>query len=253
MESLLVDVRDRIATLTLNRPEVRNALNSELWHSIPRQITELDQDENIDVIILTGADPAFSAGVDLKELGTRPVQSDDATMPVIPNHTTPLIGAVNGPCVTGGLELALGCDFLMASDRARFADTHSRVGVMPGWGLTVLLPQAIGIRRAREMSASGRYIDATTALDWGLVNHVVPHDQLLSFCREMATDIVSSDRTAVQRLFLTYAQGSDLLLPDAWRLEGEVAREWFRSSYGGPEEVERRRAEIVTRGRSQIT
>src|SRR4029079_2746586 len=90
-----------------------------------------------------------------------------------PPHTKPLIGAVNGPCITGGFEFALNCDFLVASDRARFADTHARVGVMPGWGLTVLLVEAIGLRRARELSVTGNFLDPKRALEWGLVNHVV--------------------------------------------------------------------------------
>ena len=93
----------------------------------------------------------------------------------------PIIGAVNGVAVTGGLELVLNCDFLVASERARFADTHARVGVHPLWGLTVLLPQAIGIRRAREMSATGNYVDARLALEWGLVNWVHPDDRLIPF------------------------------------------------------------------------
>lgn len=252
MNSLLLDMSNRVAVVTINRPEVRNALDSELWRLIPKMITELDRDANVDVIVLTGSDPAFSAGVDLKELGSQSVVPDDATAPVIPPHCTPLIGAINGAAVTGGLELALGCDLLIASQRARFADTHARVGVMPGWGLTVLLPQAIGLRRAREMSATGRYIDAETALAWGLVNHIVPHEELLSYCQALAADIVSNDTAAIERLFLTYDQGSRLLIGDALALEGEVAREWFRSHYGGPSEVERRRAEILERGRSEV-
>ena len=98
----------------------------------------------------------------------------------LPPRTKLLIGAVNGVAVTGGFELALGCDFLIASERARFADTHARVGVMPGWGLTVLLPQRVGVARAREMSVTGNFIDAQQAYEWGLVNHVVPHDELLA-------------------------------------------------------------------------
>src|SRR4029077_8049205 len=105
-----------------------------------------------------------------------------------PAHTKLLIGAINGPAITGGFEVALNCDFLIASDRARFADTHARVGVMPGWGLTVLLAQRIGVARAKQMSVTGNYVDAQTAYEWGLVNHVVAHDELLPFCRTLAAD-----------------------------------------------------------------
>ena len=128
-------------------------------------------------MILTGADPAFCAGLDLKELGSsggnlRAGNADgSASQPgqhgPFPPMEKPVIGAVNGVAITGGFELALNCDFLVASERARFGDTHTRVGVMPGWGLTVLLPQAIGVRRAREMSFTGNFLDAARGLAVG--------------------------------------------------------------------------------------
>ncbi|MEO1063299.1 MAG: enoyl-CoA hydratase-related protein, partial [Actinomycetota bacterium] len=164
-----VEIDGTTAVVTLNRPEARNALNSEVLRAAPAEIARLDADETIEAIILTGADPAFCAGLDLKELGSTGANLGSSGAngrrprrgPFAP-RTTPLIGAVNGPAVTGGLEYALACDFLIASDRARFADTHARVGVMPGWGLTVLLPQAVGVRRARQMSVTGNYVDAET-------------------------------------------------------------------------------------------
>src|SRR4029079_10575104 len=99
---------------------------------------------------------------------------------------------------------ALACDFLVASDRARFADTHARVGVMPGWGLTVLLPQRIGVARAREMSVRGNSTDAQQASEWGLVNHVVPHDELLPFCRTLAADPSTIDETRARPTLTAY-------------------------------------------------
>ena len=128
--------------------------------------------------------------------------------------------------ITGGFELALRCDFLVASERAAFADTHARVGIMPGWGLTVLLPQAVGVRRARELSATGNFLDATTARAWGLVNHVVPHDELLPSARKLAADIVSNDQPGVRRMLRTYDEGALLTAGDAWVLETTVAAEW---------------------------
>src|ERR1051326_1398952 len=192
---VLVDVADRVATITINRPDQRNALNRAVRRALPKAITDCDTRDDVDVLILTGADPAFCAGVDSKEFGSGEVQQGEGLADVgerepdgrtpfrgaLPPHTKPLIGAVNGVAVTGGFEVALNCDFLIASDRARFADTHARVGVMPGWGLTVLLAQRIGIARAKQMSITGNYVDAATALAWGLVNHVVPHDELLPF------------------------------------------------------------------------
>jgi enoyl-CoA hydratase/carnithine racemase len=187
---VLLDVSDRIATITINRPEARNALNSEVRRRLPAAVTEADGRDDVDVMILTGTDPAFTAGIDLKELAAGgqpssggaggsgdaradrepPVDEEYLRRGPLPAHTKPLIGAINGVAVTGGFEVALACDVLVASDRARFADTHARVGIMPGWGLTVLLAQAVGVRRARELSATGNYLDAETALAWGLVD-----------------------------------------------------------------------------------
>ena len=164
---VLTEVSERIGTITLNRPEARNALSSEVLDALPQAIQDLDADDEVDVLVLTGSDPAFCAGLDLRELGDGGRNlgggGSGGDRGPFPGRTKPLIGAVNGVAVTGGFELALCCDFLIASENARFADTHARVGVMPGWGLSVLLPQAIGVRRAREMSLTGNYIDAGTA------------------------------------------------------------------------------------------
>src|SRR3954454_8744366 len=178
---VLYEEADRVATVTLNRPEARNALSRQLQREIRELVSRASDDDEVDVVILTGADPAFCAGVDLKELGSggndmRAAVSGDRSQPgPLPRIAKPIIGAINGVAITGGFELALNCDFLVASDRARFADTHARVGVMPGWGLTVLLPQAIGVRRAREMSFTGNFLSAEEAFHLGLVNHVVSH------------------------------------------------------------------------------
>jgi len=160
----------------------------------------------------------------------------------------PLIGAINGVAVTGGLELALNCDFLVASDRARFGDTHARVGVMPGWGLTVLLPQAIGLRRAREMSFSGNFLTAEEAFHWGLVNRVVPHADLLPVTRQLAADIAGNDATGVRQIRATYAE---IAHDDAaWEIEARDAGAWRRAQFD-PDTVAQRREAIIARGRGQ--
>jgi enoyl-CoA hydratase len=258
---LLVDVAERIGTVTLNRPAVRNALSRELRRELHRSVGQLGDDDDVDVVVLTGTDPAFCAGIDLKELAaSSPEDAADAltgddTRPweqgPIPAIAKPVIGAVNGPAITGGLELVLWCDLLVASERAAFADTHARVGIMPGWGLTVLLPQAIGVRRARELSATGNFLDAPTALAWGLVNHVVSHEDLLPFCRRLALDIVSNDQRAVRRVLRTYADGGLMTAGDAWRLEAATAREWQGAGVD-PADVEARRRAVTRRGRSQV-
>ena len=250
---VLLDVSERIATITLNRPEARNALSSELLRRLREVMAEAEGRDDVDVLILTGADPAFTAGLDLKELGSTggnlgagPRAAGEPRRPW-PDIAKPLIGAVNGVAITGGLELALNCDFLVASEHARFGDTHSRVGVMPGWGLTVLLPQAIGVRRAREMSFTGNFLTADEALHFGLVNHVVAHGELLAFCRRLATDIIGNDQRGVRQIRATYAEiwGE----ADGWATEARDGRTWGKTFT--PDEVARRRDGIMQRGRQQ--
>ena len=209
MSEVLVQVTDEVAVVTLNRPERRNAISGSLLAALREALAALDSRPDVLAIVLTGADPTFCAGLDLTELGEPHGPLSVAGIgAVFPALTTPVIGAINGPAVTGGLELALACDFLVASERARFADTHARVGVMPGWGLTVALPEAVGLRRAREMSATGNFISAPTALAWGLVNHIVAHGELLGYARELAADVASADPGAVREILTTYNKGA---------------------------------------------
>lgn len=254
-----MEVADRVAVVTLDRPEARNALNREVLSLLPRLVAEAEAADDVDVIVLTGADPAFCAGVDLKEAAAGGQASPGEAVEAVarsgrrgplPSRTKPVIGAVNGPAVTGGLELALACDFLIASERARFADTHARVGVMPGWGLTVLLPQAIGLRRARQMSVTGNYVDATTALAWGLVNEVVAHDGLLDRARALAADVVSNDQAGVRRILATYTEVTDTTVAEGWAIEGRRAAEWPGNAWD-PDEIARRRQAVTDRGRAQ--
>lgn len=248
---ILIDVADGIAVVTMHRPDARNALNTELRRAVPATLRELDADPAVRVMILTGSDPAFCAGLDLKELGASGLSADpDATPLPFGALTKPLIGAVNGAAVTGGFELALGCDLLIASERARFADTHARVGVMPGWGLTVLLPQAIGIRRARQMSFTGNYIDAATALAWGLVNEVVAHDALLDRARELAADMASVPPTGLAAIKDAYRAASAPADEPALAAEASYSRAWARASFD-PAALAAARESIQARGREQ--
>jgi enoyl-CoA hydratase len=226
--------------------------------TLPRIVRECDARDDVRVVVITGADPAFCAGLDLKELGSddrrRGGLAEAPTEPggPLPRIGKPVIGAINGAAITGGFELALNCDFLVASERARFADTHTRVGIQPGWGLTVLLREAVGVRRARELSTTGNFLDAPTALRWGLVNHVVAHEQLLPFCRQLAADIASNDPAGVTRILATYHEGSMVTEREAWALEAEVSREWMASGHGSAAEVAKRREDVMARGRGQV-
>lgn len=260
---VLVDVRDGIATITLNRPDARNAINRELGARLPEVVAEMDARDDVAVMILTGTDPAFCAGADLKELGDSTargagadgleVYDEEGRLPYrgpFAPRSKLLIGAVNGPAITGGFELALNCDFLIASERARFADTHARVGILPGWGLTVLLCQSVGVRRARELSATGNFCSAADALVWGLVNHVVAHEDLLPFTRSVAAAIVDNDRDAVTEMMRLYDAVSATTPDEGWEIEARVNYEWIRRTFD-PDAIAARRAAIVDRGRGQ--
>ncbi len=254
---LLVEKSEGIATLTLNRPQALNALSRELRRALADAFGALANDTETGVVILTGAGRAFSAGVDLKELGgeaaerTSPgavVGTADVVdaMRALPQ---PIIGAVNGFAVTGGFELALACDLLVASSEARFADTHARVGIMPGWGLSQRLPRWIGIGRAKQLSFTGNYLSAEQAERWGLVNQVVPPSQLLSASRALARDMLSCDPATLRGIKRVIDQGYAGTLADGLRLEVEASTAHARSVR--PEQIAARRRAIQERGRRQ--
>jgi enoyl-CoA hydratase len=253
-ELVLSDTHDRVCTITLNRPDARNAMSSALQRALAIALADAEADGAVDVVVLTGADPAFCAGLDLRELGSTAANlvggSDGehrSPFTVLWTMTKPVIGAINGAAVTGGFELALGCDFLVASERATFGDTHARVGVTPGGGMSVFLPQTVGLRKAKEMSLTGNFIDAHEALAFRLVNHVVPHEELLPAARRLAADIAGNDQEAVRNLKQLYDRGSKVSVGEAIALE----QERFRNFRVDPSEIERRRASIVERGRGQ--
>ncbi|MFC3711905.1 enoyl-CoA hydratase [Sphingoaurantiacus capsulatus] len=253
MAVLQVERGDGYAVVTLNRPEAMNALSAELRTSLARTVRELEVDPDIRVLILTGAgERAFTAGLDLKELGGGASISDavDVEDPVksIAQFSGPVIGAINGVAITGGFELALACDVLIAADTARFADTHARVGIMPGWGLSQKLSRAIGIYRAKELSLTGNFLSAQQAADWGLVNRVVSQAELLPTAKKLAADML----TTVPEMLVGYKKliddGFAASFGDGLALEAERAR-----ANGGvtAEEIERRREGVRARGQAQ--
>jgi enoyl-CoA hydratase len=245
--SLLVERDGPVAVVTLNRPEVRNALSGELITAMRAAFTELGADDTVRAVVLTGADPAFCAGLDLKEVagsGANLGMVDDVPGAFAPIDK-PVIAAVNGVAVTGGLEIALSCDIRIASDRAMFADTHARVGVMPGWGLTVRLPRAIGQARALEMSLAGTRVDAATALSWGLVNHVVPHAELMATALDIARRAAEPDPRSATTLLRMYREAAELHETEAMRHESAASQAWIgamdRSQVPSPAELNSRR------------
>lgn len=201
-EPVLYDIDTHTALITLNRPEKRNALNQTLLAALYDAVEASDRNPDVRVVVITGQDPAFCAGLDLSAVSRENLlnpRADGRDLPdVFGACRTPIIAAVNGPAITGGFELALNCDFMLASERAQFADTHVRVGIHPGWGMTQHLQQAVGRRRARQMSFSAAPISASTAYAWGLVNEVVPHAELPVRAAAVAAQIAQADQDMLQ-------------------------------------------------------
>lgn len=254
-EVVLVERREAAVVITLNRPTVRNALNIELRAGLYEALLDANTSDAA-AIVLTGSDPAFCAGLDLKVLASDGLSSPppktakpDSVDSPIPPLDKPLIGAINGVAVTGGLELALACDFLIGSERAKFADTHARVGVMPGWGLTVALPQAIGIRRARQMSFTGNYVDADQALDWGLLNEMVAHDELLDRAVALGNDMASIAPANLTGIGTAYSVASIAHDEPALKAEAAYSQNWAKNF--DPEAFAKNRETIQSRGSAQ--
>jgi enoyl-CoA hydratase len=220
-DHLQISDHNGVRVLTIDRPDVKNALDGPLRSALVAVMGDADSDDSVRVVVLTAVDPVFSAGVDFKHLERGPGETGSAPdvnpASAVRAMSKPVICAVNGACVSGALEIALSCSFIVASERARFADTHALLGVVPTWGLTALLPRAVGVRKAREMSITGAFVDAAEALRIGLVNHVVPHEQLLPFTLDLANQIPGTP--AVSEMLDLYARGQDMSLAAALALE----------------------------------
>jgi enoyl-CoA hydratase len=234
---LLVTDCDGVRTITFNRPEARNALTFAMRREFCELLDAADQDVSVKAVIVTGTDPAFTAGVDFKDNDPAfdPRQRRFTVNPgrALRAMRTPVVCAVNGACVSGGLEIALSTSFIVASEQARFADTHARLNVIPAWGLTALLPRAVGVRKAREMSMTGNFVTAAEALRTGLVNHVVPHAELLPQAAKLAAAV--PDTPAVGEVLALYEQGTDLNLNAALALEAArvaAGPAWDAAAFG---------------------
>jgi enoyl-CoA hydratase len=227
IETVKIVDADGVRTITIDRPEARNAMSVVMRERIRDGFVDSSNDDAIDVVVITGADPGFSAGVDLKEIRS-PSGPPKRVNPAVAVRACvkPTIAAVNGVCVTGGLEIALACDMIVASNQARFADTHAKAGLMPGWGMSAGLPTAVGRRKAVELALTGAFIDADEALRISLVNQVVPHDDLLGRTYELAQAIRAHDQAIVRRQVLLYRRTNGLAFVDALALEREAADEW---------------------------
>lgn len=243
---------DGVRLLTLNRPEAHNALGTSLVRELYAALLSADSDPNVRAIVITGSDPAFCAGIDLKEVATAgpdylKVFEEANCISLVGQLATPVIGAVNGATFTGGLELALACDFLVASECAVFADTHARVGILPGGGLTARLPTLVGYAWARRMSMTGELVGAALALRIGLVTEVVPHDELLGRALYIASQIGDVDPPTVRALKHVYALGWEATVGPALAIETRLSR----AERPAWDQLETNRQAVLDHNRSQ--
>jgi len=256
---ILVEKSGAIATVTLNRPNAMNALSRDLRTAIAETFEQLEADENIRVAILTGAGKAFCAGLDLKELSDDASAGGDVNSTVndkdpvtsIGRFSGPVIGAINGVAITGGFELALACDVLVCSENARFADTHARVGILPGWGLSQKLSRAIGIYRAKELSLTGNFLSAQQAEEWGLINRVVTAEELLPVCRKLAEDMLSVVPECLPAYKKLIDDGFAESFGDGLKTERKVSSAANKSV--SPDAIAERRAGVQNRGKQQTS
>ncbi len=263
---LLRTESDGVATLTLNRPKSMNALSRALRAEIASAFAELKADPDVGVVILTGAgDRAFCAGLDLKELGGESGSSDEHAgettntsaavreggdlLAAMEAFDRPIIGGINGVAITGGFELALGCDVLVGSTNARFADTHARVGIMPGWGLSQKLSRLIGIYRAKELSLTGNFLSAEQAERWGLLNRVVAPEALVPTCEQIARDMLSCLPGMVSAYKQVIDAGFAKTYEEGRRIEAAANRE--NSASVSAEKISAARRQVTARGREQ--
>lgn len=255
-EIILVERNDAVATVTLNRPDALNALNRALRTEIVRVFTELATDKDIRAVVLTGAGRAFTAGVDLKEAGQTGfalgVDEDAKAIDIaraLKDYPWPIIGAINGFAITGGFELALCCDVLLASENAKFADTHARVGIMPGWGLSQRLSRLIGSSRAKELSFTGNFLDAEKAERWGLVNQVYAAGELVPAAQALANEMTECDPVLLKGykgiiddgLAMTFGEG----------MKEEIRRSAAHAELVSADAVEAARQQVTARGRKK--
>jgi len=215
-KTVLFKASGSVALITLNRPERRNAMNQDLLANLYDSIDRVASDGGIMAAVITGAGTAFCSGLDLKAIATDnlmdPRGDGRGMMEVLADCKKPIIGAVNGPAMTGGFELALNCDFLIASEHASFADTHVKMGIHPGWGMSQLLQEAVGQRMAKQMSLTCQFISADEALRAGLVNEVVPADSLVPRAMEVAGQAaaLNADMLQTMKKLIEYRNGATL-------------------------------------------
>jgi enoyl-CoA hydratase len=222
-KTVLLEIEGPIALITLNRPERHNSICQDLLINLYNAIDEVARNNDIKVAIITGNGKSFCSGIDLSVIGKDNLldpRGDGKDMPdVFASCNKPIIGAINGNTITGGFELAMQCDFLIASDNARFTDSHAKVGIHPGWGMTQLLQRSVGQRMAKQLSFTCKPLSAQDALRCGLVNEVVPPAELVPRAKQIAQDICAVNYGIMLQIKTLIEKQNEVPFNEAFKLE----------------------------------
>lgn len=226
---IIYEKSEGIATITLNRPGALNAFSREVVEEILQALEDVRNDENVRVVVLTGAgEKAFSAGADIKSMsGMTVLKARELSLMgeklclALENFEKPVIAALNGYALGGGLEVAMSCDLCIASENARMGQTEINIGLIPGWGGTQRLTRLIGRTKAKELVFTGRMIDAKTAEQLGIINMAVPPDKFKETVRQFALELASKAPVAVRVAKALINKGADIGLDSAVALERE--------------------------------
>ncbi len=226
---IIYEKNEGVATITLNRPEALNAFSEEVINEVIRALEDVKADENIRVVVLTGAgEKAFSAGADIKAMkgmnalkARKLSQTGEKLCVALENLEKPVIAAINGYALGGGLEVAMACDLRIASENARMGQTEINIGLIPGWGGTQRLTRLIGMTKAKELVFTGKIIDAKTAEQLGLVNMVVPQDKFRETVQQFAVELAQKAPVAIKVAKALINKGAEASLDAALALESE--------------------------------
>ncbi|MBI2831234.1 MAG: enoyl-CoA hydratase/isomerase family protein [Chloroflexi bacterium] len=225
-ENLLYGVKQGVATITFNRPAVMNALSPALLLELKAALLEAEKDESVGVVVLTGAGRAFSAGVDLKALKGATLEDKKRVRAIaldvidtMQSMCKVILAMVRGYCLTGALELVFGCDLIVASEEARFGDTHAKWGLRPRWGGSQHLMRTVGIMKAREMSFTAEMLTAQEAERIGLINKAVPEDKLEETVQEMAQKLLANSPGSIAAYKYLFNRGMKGTLEEGLKLE----------------------------------
>lgn len=220
VDGITLSVADGVATLTLDRPDKHNALTLAMRQYLEQLPAVLDDRSDVRCLVVDARGPSFCAGADLAEIeaadGGLPESEPAAGLRAV---GVPVVAAVHATCVTGGLELALAADMIVAGRSARFADTHTRMGVLPRWGMAAALPRRLGTGRALELSLTGRWVDAAEAFDMGLVDALVDDDELADRVAAISSAVAAADPEVVADLVTLMSGAPDGSLDEALAAE----------------------------------